>query len=229
MKKQDIQFLRKHVNSSSPARPSRELDSLILEASEQVAQVQQANNQQARVEKSKKLWWAANQFGAVSVAISITLGLLVLMQFAVQPDAALYSKYVDQSKVEDIHFVVDDASSINTILSQYSIRKPIREAITVLPPSQAERDTILKELGLPDPNTLVAQLSSEHTELVAQAEENMALAFIDIENFIEQGELDVARGRYQQLVQACHDCGLPKSLEALLIETELVFSLAFPT
>jgi len=43
---------------------------------------------------------------------------------------------------------------------------------------------------------------------------------LDIDSMIQTGELDDARQRYSDLKTDCDDCGLPDTLEALVIASQ---------
>ncbi len=210
MNDQDILFLKSKLDDCPTVKNSEQLDHLVLTASRDQAE-------QIRQSSRAKPWVLINRFAAVGLAVVITLSSLVVMKLAVQPEEPLTAA---QEPVQSLRYV-SKPPSIDSILSQYRIEKPERSVATKLPPTQLERDIILKELGLPDPRVLIAQLNSGQADQVRQAEADMALAFNDIEALISEGELDIARSRYNNLLSQCQGCGLPSSLEALLIETSL--------
>jgi len=102
------------------------------------------------------------------------------------------------------------------ILSTPDISRP--EKPSVEPTALARnRDSILQELPLPSVDKLLGDMDFDIDADRSLVKDTLSIAMHDIGKFIQVGELDDARQRYQRLRQSCSMCTLPESLESLAL------------
>lgn len=219
MTEAQIEQLKKALSDSSLPDNSTELDDAILKSAHQAAQ--------QRVESGRK----ANRLFALlplaflrtaSLAIVFTVGVFLAMGQLVS---------VDQNTLElNNHTAVlngadtnNPSATMNATVSEQTIitssqDSPLSTANVALKPipSSLSRDQILLNFELNDTVELLATLSFEFSQ--SGLDRNRAeLAIVDIDSLIQVGELDNARKRYGEFITRCVACGLPKTLEDLVL------------
>lgn len=219
MTEKQIEQLKKVLSESKLPDNSVELDSAILKSAHDSA------SQWQDVEKADVSTPERHLFGlmplsflrSAGLATVLTLGTFVLMGQLISVDEEL---------------VVDDTGLTN-VISNESVKEPVElkqthirlpENIALEPaPSQLSRDQILLSFDLSDTEELLAGLPltpSIEPDTDAFYQVAVQPAIVDIDLMIRTGELNDARERYGELKLDCNGCGLPDTLEALIIVSQ---------
>jgi len=145
-----------------------------------------------------------------------TIGVFLVMGQMVKVEEPLVGINISDMNIDTTSENNGINSSVQTAIKFPD--NPTRE----LEPSRLSRDQILLNFDLVHTQQLLAKLSldfnsnssSGHNEF---DDETVRLAMVDINSLIKTGELDDARERYSDLKTECDGCGLPETLEALVI------------
>lgn len=214
-----IEHLKSALANSKLADNSSKLDELILKSAHDSAQQTKAN--------TKSNFRSINLLGllpmsflrSATLAVILTLGVFLAMGQVLNVDEATIGK--SKRLVNNAETVIDNVVSQETLNEprQSTITKP--EHLVLEPaPSGLSRDQILMSFELSDTEELLAESTFEFTQNSAFTQNKVVLAIADINSLIQVGELDNARQRYSELITECNGCGLPKTLEALVLAAQ---------
>ncbi len=195
---------------------SSQIDALILTAARETAET---NRAKARAKASllrTRARWSFSLLRSASLALVFTIGVFLVMGQMIKVNEPLVGTGAFEMKIDSTSGSKDISSS-----GQAAIEIPDHPAREP-EPSRLSRDQILLNFDLAETQQLLTKLSldfnrnsgSDHSELDAAT---VQLAMVDISSLIKTGELDDARQRYSELKTECDDCGLPETLEALVI------------
>jgi len=224
MTEKQIEQLKKILADSTLADSSTELDNAILmsareSAKQPLAEKKAVSDQAMRAQAGFFESLPVSFLRSASLAIVFTVGTFVVMGQLVSVDENIAS--FDDAVIEE-----------NEVLSNEPVYKPNR-TIIILPenvalepaPSRLSRDQILMNFELSDTEELLAKLSLKFEPSTKPNNDGLfgtavQIAMLDIDSMIQTGELDDARQRYSDLKTDCDDCGLPDTLEALVIASQ---------
>jgi len=208
MTEHQIKYLKSILTDSKLAENSAELDQKVLQAAHQQASL-------LREKKSTRTWWFGSS--ALQSALSVLLIAICLftgMSYWVsgpQKDDSVGNLAQDSRLNFEIE-LTDSSKPIESLVKPSRIQVAERPAF-----SKEQSDQILLDTALPEPAELIASLDFSIEIDQAQMSQNIGLALSDINGMIRMGRLDGARERYAQLRDSCIDCGLPSSLELLVL------------
>lgn len=213
MTETQIEQLKQVLANSSLPDNSAELDDAILTSAHQA--VQQRVNRDRHV---------GRLFDLLPIAFLRTASLAIVLTIAVFLGMGQLVS-VDQKTIKgnNIAKPSNPSAIINTVTTEQTIatgtpRSPSSSTnVTLKPlPSGLSRDQILLNFELSDAEELLATLSFEFNQ--SSLDRNRAeLAMVDINSLIHIGELDNARKRYGDFINRCVACGLPETLEDLVL------------
>ncbi|RBP48935.1 hypothetical protein [Arenicella xantha] len=209
MTEQHINQLKYLLEQDRATTNSAELDATILAAAH--LQAEQYTKQRPR----RPLFQLLNFLRPISLAIVMTFGILLAMGhwLAVEPVAP-----IAQPNTNRLPFDTNGIEQDATESHQERILPPQFVAAQPQPiDTQYDRDQVLKIYPLPDTRMVIAsmQFELEHQRIAATG--NIELALNEINLMIKQGQLNDARQRYDTLRDECRYCGLPSSLEVLVL------------
>jgi hypothetical protein len=219
MTETQIEQLKKVLADSSLPQHSVELDDVILKSAHQAAQQHRANSGRQANRLFDLLPLAFLR--TASLAIVLTVGVFLAMGQLVSVDQN--AAVVDNSAVLNKAAPRNPSATMNTdVTEQITIAssqgRPLSTSNIALKPlpSGLSRDQILLNFELSDTEKLLATLSFEFNQ--SSLDRNKAeLAMVDINSLIQVGELDNARKRYGDFINRCIACGLPETLEDLVL------------
>ena len=210
MTEQQIKHLKSVLCESKLAENSPELDQKVLQAAKQHAALLQQKK------SSRSVWFGSSALQSALSVLLIAICLFTGMSYWVsgpQEDEPM-GKLVHDSNV---NFEIELATSSG---KADPLVRPERIEVAERPAFSKEKsDQILLDTVLPEPAELIASLDFNIGVDHAQMTQNIGLALSDINGMIRMGELDGARERYAQLRESCVDCGLPDSLELLVLNS----------
>jgi hypothetical protein len=153
---------------------------------------------------------------SATLAVVFTVGVFLAMGQLVSVDENIVA--LKSAEVE-IRNVVAESSLKGP--AQTMIVRP--EIIALEPaPSHLSRDQILMSFELSDTEVLMAEFSFEFSQNPETTQNNVEVAMVDIHSLIQIGELEGARQRYSHLKMECGGCGLPDTLEALVLAAQVM-------
>ena len=213
MNADDLKLIRTKLKLNELSGPSVGLDNQIHRSAAE--QAQRNKNIKSRRDFGGLNSHKVSSFLAAAASLVITMGLFVMMHQAIQPKVAYNNELAVQPSVYDIKFVNIDED----LPKEYRIARPEMELIARLAPTQQERDRILRNLDMPAPEQVMANMQLSYASNRNDIESKLALAFADIDDLIISDDLSDARSRYYALVQSCADCELPTLLEVLMLDS----------
>jgi hypothetical protein len=224
MTEKQMKQLQGLLAQSNPDKPSEELDQRILMASKEHLSAQAiANNQPQSLAWLKNITSPLGFIRSATIALSLTLAIFLgmgqLLKFDHSELLAIKNNGNDRESID-----INNADFVTSKPNQ-QISKPIPQLVAKAP-SQAQRDSFLMEsistIGLPDTSDLLETMVFDLASDRSSAQASINLAMDDIRSMIHLGDFNDARERYVklkrvQLKQHCPPCGLPDSLDDLLI------------
>jgi len=213
MTETQIEQLKKVLADSSLPDNSAELDDAILTSAHQAVQ--------QRVKPDRH---ASRVFDLLPIAFLRTASLAIVFTVSVfLAMGQLVSVDHEAIELNKIATLSSPNATMNTVAAEQttiasSQDRPLsRSNIALKPlPSGLSRDQILLNFELSDSEELLATLSFEFNQ--SSLDRNKAeLAMVDINSLIQVGELDNARKRYGDFINRCIACGLPETLEDLVL------------
>lgn len=207
MTEQQITQFKDLLEKSSLARDleqtSNDLDMKILSA----AQARDAS--QVKTPSLSMFGLPLSVVGMVSLAILFTVGLFFGMSQMIVPDEQ--EIVVKSSSEKSVGRLVVSDTKVKNLVERPEL------AAQQDAPSKISRDKILMDFDLPATNKLLAQMEFSFERDPTHSQVAIELAMFEINAMIELGTFDSARERYAMLLENCEDCGLPTTLEALVL------------
>jgi hypothetical protein len=220
MTEKQIEQLKKALADSSLPDSSTQLDQTILQSAHQAARRYRLKSDRRTPRLFDLLPLAFLR--TASLSIVFTIGVFFAMGQLVKVDEnTLVLK--DASEINKrgsvAHSVVSE--SVGNLVSQRTFAGAEKTVLEPLP-SGLSRDQILMSFELSDSSELLAKLSFEFNQSNDESNDGLnsnaaELAMSDINSLIQVGELANARQRYAEFIIQCAVCGLPKTLEDLVL------------
>lgn len=201
MTERELNELTRLLNQNTHSNASPELDRTILAAAEEYTSKQHTK----RAFLSRNAW-----VPAMSLALVMTVGLLVAMSVWVTPTAP-EAPLTGQTLPINVSTPTHTQSSDDVDRSMVTLSEP------PLLNHSAQSDDVLTSYPLPDTETVLAAMQFDLQSQRQAASEQVQLALHDMSQLIQRGALHDARQRYQRLRETCLSCELPSTLELLLL------------
>ena len=207
MTEKQLSQLKSLLEDSSLAselqKTSTELDEKILSA----ARAREAS--QASTPNRAEFGLSFSMLATASLAIILTVGLFFGMSQMILPEES--SMHISNGADLEQQQLFQKNSKVKDLISR-------PESVTMQDaPSKVSRDRILMEFSLPATNELIANVEFEFQQDRSHAQVAIDIAMFEISSMIELGSYDNARERYAMLLEDCHGCSLPTTLEALVL------------
>ncbi len=209
MTEKQIEQLKKMLSDTHPIYSTDELDNQILEA----ARLESEKLKAESIDSRGGSW--LNSLGSLGVAAMLTVIVFLGLSQVISPDDLVTSKVPTQD-VDSVAFEPKETNSSAQRLSQNTIVKPSSTQFSSAP-SNGSRDDILMQFDLSETQDLLANLSGDLFGDAGVKQSSIRLAMNDINSLIQVGEFDGARQRYRDFTFDCKECGLPDSLEDLVL------------
>ncbi len=163
--------------------------------------------------------FAANNLSSATFSVVFTVIVFITLAKMVEVDDAglptLSAEALSSSTIE----TPSDAPKTSTDGVPSSISKPlapIQEPVR----SFGNNDSILITMPLPSVEQIIDDMNFEIAADRSLVKNALAVAMVDINQMIQQGNLNDASRRYERLRQSCRICELPDSLEVLALSTK---------
>ncbi len=209
MTEKQIEQLKKMLSDAHPIQSTDELDNQILKA----ARIESEKLKAESIHSRSSSW--LNSLGSLGVAAMLTVTVFLGLSQVLSPDDLVANKVPTQD-VDSVAFKQKEVDSSVQGLSQNTIVKPSSTELSSAP-SKGSRDDILMQFDLSETEDLLANLSDDLFGDAGVKQSSIRLAMNDINSFIQVGEFDGARQRYRDFTFDCQECGLPDSLEDLVL------------
>ena len=207
MTEKQLSQLKSLLEDSSLAselqKTSTELDEKILSAA-RAREASQVNNP-----KRAEFGLSFSMLATASLAIILTVGLFFGMSQMILPEES--SMHISNGADLEQRQSFQKNSKVKDLITRPESVE-MQDA-----PSKVSRDRILMEFSLPATNELIANVEFEFQQDRSDAQAAIDIAMFEISSMIELGSYDSARERYAMLLEDCHGCSLPTTLEALVL------------
>ena len=199
--------LQRLLQKSDQRDTSAKADAIVLDAAAEQARQAQRQLQTARSRPSNSAAWIES-FSSASLAVVLTLGSSLLLYY-VMVGSEQHLPAAEGTN-NSIAIIVSQDQPNGSLLS--SKRPPKPHDFAGHDPQQAPtRPAIQYEFA--DLDDIIAAQNINNIEQQDFAAELIQQAIADISYYLQSGELDYARERYQNLQIACAPCKLPETLE----------------
>lgn len=213
MTEEQIDYLKEVLENSSAKANSPELDQRILKAAARHKPADEPKSFIAQALGKIPFGEPLSSLGTASAAVGMTLVMLLVLSllFTTQDSQEL--------PISGSQIVIELKPNTSSVASADQSR-PER----IARPDQAydgddsfyARPLITQDLVLPETDALLASFDYAPLPHRQDAKESISVAMNEIRQMIGGGQIKHAKDRYVELVENCHVCTLPATLEDLV-------------